>query len=120
MNYPKAIGPYSAFYRTKELLFVSGQLGLEPATMEFAGADAAAQARQSLKNLGEILKQNGLCYKSVVKTTIFLANIEDFAAVNEVYASFFSEPFPARSAVAVKALPKGGLVEIEAIASFKE
>lgn len=93
MNYPKAIGPYSAFYRTKELLFVSGQLGLEPATMEFAGADAAAQARQSLKNLGEILKQNGLCYKSVVKTTIFLANIEDLRQSMRFMRAFLASRF---------------------------
>ncbi len=117
MNYPQAIGPYSAYFRAAGLLFVSGQLGFEPASMQLA-AGVQAQARQALTNIGAILRENGLDYKNVAKTTIFLADIGDFAAVNEIYAEFFAEPYPARSAIAVKALPKGAAVEVEVIAAF--
>ena len=115
---PQAIGPYSQAIEANGFLFISGQLGVMPGG-EFAGEDVRAQAEQSMLNLKAILAQAGLSFESAVKTTIFLANIEDFTAVNEIYAKFFSEPYPARSTIAVKTLPKGGLVEIELIAATK-
>lgn len=115
---PAAIGPYSPAVRAGDLLFISGQLGLDPATGEFAGDTAASQAAQSLKNVGALLEAAGATYADVVKTTVLLADIADFAAVNEVYGSFFEEPYPARSAFEVGAIPKGGLVEIEVIAAL--
>ena len=115
---PQAIGPYSQAIATNGFLFISGQLGVTP-TGEFAGADVKSQAQRSLQNLQAILSEAGLGFENVVKTTIFLADIADFAAVNEIYAEFFKEPYPARSTVAVKTLPKGGLVEIELIAAAK-
>jgi 2-iminobutanoate/2-iminopropanoate deaminase len=113
---PAAIGPYSQAIRTDGYLFCSGQLGLDPATGDFVAGDVAAQAEQSLRNLGAVLEAAGLTFNDVVKTTIFLADIADFAAVNAVYGRFVTDPPPARSTVAVAALPKGGRVEIEAIA----
>ena len=115
---PQAIGPYSQAIAANGFLFISGQLGVTPSG-EFAGADVKSQAQRSLQNLQAILAQAGLGFENAVKTTIFLADIEDFAAVNEIYAKFFSEPYPARSTIAVKTLPKGGLVEIELIAAMK-
>ena len=115
---PQAIGPYSQAIAANGFLFISGQLGVTPSG-EFAGADVKSQAQRSLQNLQAILSEAGLGFENAVKTTIFLANIEDFAAVNEIYAKFFSEPYPARSTIAVKTLPKGGLVEIELIAATK-
>ena len=115
---PQAIGPYSQAIAANGFLFISGQLGVTPSG-EFAGADVKSQAQRSLKNLQAILSEAGLGFENVVKTTIFLADIADFAAVNEIYAEFFNEPYPARSTVAVKTLPKGGLVEIELIAATK-
>ena len=115
---PQAIGPYSQAIAANGFLFISGQLGVTPSG-EFAGADVKSQAQRSLQNLQAILSEAGLGFDSVVKTTIFLADIADFAAVNEIYAEFFNEPYPARSTVAVKTLPKGGLVEIELIAATK-
>ena len=115
---PQAIGPYSQAIETNGFLFISGQLGVTPSG-EFAGADVKSQAQRSLQNLQAILSEAGLGFENVVKTTIFLADIADFAAVNEIYADFFKEPYPARSTVAVKTLPKGGLVEIELIAATK-
>lgn len=115
---PQAIGPYSQAIAANGFLFISGQLGVTPSG-EFAGADAKSQAQRSLQNLQAILSEAGLGFENVVKTTIFLADIADFAAVNEIYADFFKEPYPARSTVAVKTLPKGGLVEIELIAAAK-
>ena len=115
---PQAIGPYSQAIAANGFLFISGQLGVTPSG-EFAGADVKSQAQRSLKNLQAILSEAGLGFENVVKTTIFLADIADFAAVNEIYAEFFKEPYPARSTVAVKTLPKGGLVEIELIAATK-
>ena len=115
---PQAIGPYSQAIAANGFLFVSGQLGVTPSG-EFAGADVKSQAQRSLQNLRAILSEAGLSFENVVKTTIFLADIADFAAVNEIYAEFFNEPYPARSTVAVKTLPKGGLVEIELIAATK-
>ena len=115
---PQAIGPYSQAIEANGFLFISGQLGVT-AEGKFAGEDVRAQAEQSMLNLKAILAQAGLGFENAVKTTIFLANIEDFAAVNEIYAKFFSEPYAARSTIAVKTLPKGGLVEIELIAATK-
>jgi 2-iminobutanoate/2-iminopropanoate deaminase len=112
---PAAIGPYSQGIRSGELVFCSGQLGLDPATGELA-AGVEAQAERALRNLGAVLDAAGLGFADVVKTTVFLADVNDFAAVNAVYASFMPEPPPARSTIGVGALPKGGLVEIEAIA----
>ena len=115
---PQAIGPYSQAIEANGFLFISGQLGVT-AEGKFAGEDVRAQAEQSMLNLKAILAQAGLGFENAVKTTIFLANIADFAAVNEIYAKFFNEPYPARSTIAVKTLPKGGLVEIELIAATK-
>ena len=115
---PAAIGPYSqAIDSGAGLVFVSGQLPIDPATGTFPEGGVAEQARQSLLNAQAILRAAGLELADVVKTTVFLADMGDFAAMNAVYASFFAEPFPARSAVAVKTLPKGALVEIECIAT---
>lgn len=117
-NAPAAIGPYSqAIDSGAGLVFVSGQLPIDPATGAFPQGGVAEQTRQSLTNAKAILAAAGLGLENVVKTTVFLADMGDFAAMNEVYAQFFSAPFPARSAVAVKALPKGALVEIECIAA---
>ena len=117
-NAPAAIGPYSqAVDSGAGLVFLSGQLPLDPATGAFPEGGIQAQTHQSLRNVQAILEAAGLSLANVVKTTVFLADMGDFAAMNEVYASFFAEPFPARSAVAAKALPKGALVEIECIAA---
>jgi 2-iminobutanoate/2-iminopropanoate deaminase len=113
---PAAIGPYSHAIGFSELLFCSGQLGLDPATGELREG-VEAQAEQAMTNLVAVLEAAGLGPGDVVKTTIFLADLGDFAAVNAIYGRFFSEPHPARSTVQVAALPKGGLVEIEAIAA---
>lgn len=113
---PGAIGPYSQAVESKCMVFVSGQLPIDPATGEFAAGGIKEQARQSLTNIKNILEADGLTMDDVVKTCVFLADINDFAAVNEVYASFFNAPYPARSAMAVKDLPKGGRIEIECIA----
>ena len=115
-NAPAAIGPYSQAIEANGTVYVSGQLGIDPATGNFAEGGAVAQARQSLTNISNILKEAGLSMKNVVKVTVLLADINDFAAVNEVYKDFFEAPVPARSAFAVAALPKGGKIEIEAIA----
>ena len=115
---PAAIGPYSqAIDSGAGLVFLSGQLPIDPATGAFPEGGVKEQTRQSLLNAQAILKEAGLDLGNVVKTTVFLADMGDFAAMNEVYAQFFSQPFPARSAVAVKNLPKGALVEIECIAA---
>ena len=115
-NAPAAIGPYSQANEANGTVYVSGQLGIDPATGNFAEGGAVTQARQSLTNISNILKEAGLSMKNVVKVTVLLADINDFAAVNEIYKDFFEAPFPARSAFAVAALPKGGKIEIEAIA----
>ncbi len=114
-NAPAAIGPYCQAMAVNGMLFTSGQLGLDPATGDFAGDNVTAQADQALRNLGAILKEAGTDYDKIVKTTCFLADMGDFAAFNEVYARYITNT-PARSCVAVKTLPKGGLVEVEAIA----
>lgn len=115
---PAAIGPYSQGYRVNGFVFTSGQIPVDPATGEVAGATIKEQARQSCINVGEILKAEGLSFEQVVKTTCFLADMDDFAAFNEIYAEYFVSS-PARSCVAVKALPKGVLCEIEAIAAVE-
>ena len=115
-NAPAAIGPYSQAVQAGNTLFVSGQLPIDPATGAFAGSDIASQTRQSLTNVRNILEAAGYTCADVVKTTVLLANIEDFAAMNAVYAEFFTGTCPARAAFAVKDIPKGALVEIEAIA----
>lgn len=113
---PAAIGPYSQAVRVDKLVFVSGQLPIDPSTGKFAGEDIVAQTRQSLTNIKNILASDGLTMADVVKTTVLLKNIGDFAAMNEVYATFFEGACPARAAFEVAALPKGALVEIEAVA----
>lgn len=115
-NAPAAIGPYSQAVQAGNMLFVSGQIPIDPATGAFAGSDIAAQTHQSLTNVKNILAAAGYSLNDVVKTTVLLADIADFAAMNAVYAEYFSENKPARACFAVKDLPKGALVEIEAIA----
>ena len=115
-NAPAAIGPYSQAIKAGNTIYVSGQLPIDPATGAFAGSDITAQTRQSLTNLKNILNAAGADLCDVVKTTVYLANITDFAAMNEVYAQFFTAPFPARAAFEVACLPKNALVEIECVA----
>lgn len=115
-NAPAAIGPYSQAIQVGNMLFASGQLGLIPETGEFPEGGVKAQTEQSFKNVKGILEAAGYTIDDVVKTTVFLADMGDFAAMNEVYASQFNVDFPARSAVAVKTLPKNALVEIEIVA----
>ena len=116
-NAPAAIGPYSKAIESGGLVFASGQLPINPSTGTFPEGGIKEQTRQSILNAQAILESAGCSLSNVVKTTVLLADIADFAAMNEVYASFFSEPFPARSAFAVRDLPKGALVEIEMIAA---
>lgn len=113
---PAAIGPYSQAIEVNGFVFASGQIPINPATGEMVQDDVKEQTRQALTNASEVMKAAGIDLSHVVKTTVFLADMNDFAAMNEVYATFFSAPFPARSAVAVKTLPKGALVEVECIA----
>lgn len=112
---PAAIGPYSQAIEANGTLYVSGQLPINPATGEFAEGGIKELTAQSLTNMSHILEEAGMTLANVVKTTVFLADMADFAEMNEVYAQFFTAPFPARSAVAVKTLPKGARVEIECI-----
>ena len=113
---PGAIGPYSQAIEINGFVYASGQIPIDPNTGEFAGDDITTQTRQSLLNAQSILNAAGTDLSHVVKTTVFLSDMANFGAMNEVYTSFFTPPFPARSAVAVKELPKGALVEIECIA----
>ena len=113
---PAAIGPYSQAIQVANLVYTSGQLPIDPATGSFPEGGIKEQTRQSLTNVQSFLQEAGLTMSHVVKTTVFLADMNDFADMNAVYAEFFSEPYPARSAVAVKTLPKGALVEIEIVA----
>ena len=115
---PKAIGPYSQAVRAGQLLFVSGQVPLDPATGQLVSGDIAAQTRRVFDNLGAVLKAGGRSFADVVRTTVFLADMNDFATVNEVYGTYFSEPYPARATVQVARLPKDARVEIDVIASF--
>lgn len=114
-NAPAAIGPYSQAIVSGNMLYASGQIPIVPATGKLAEGDITAQAEQSVKNVGEILKAAGASYTDVVKTTCFLADMNDFAAFNAVYEKYFTGK-PARSCVAVKALPKGALCEVEVVA----
>jgi 2-iminobutanoate/2-iminopropanoate deaminase len=116
---PKAIGPYSQAVRAGQLLFVSGQVPLDPATGEIVGGDIATQTRRVFENLGAVLKAGGRSFNDVVRTTVFLADMNDFAEVNKVYGSYFSEPYPARATVQVARLPKDARVEIDVIATFE-
>jgi len=113
---PAAIGPYSQAVAADGLLFCSGQIALDPETMEMVGATAAEQAHQALENLEAVLRAGGSSLKDVLKTTLYLADMGDFTAVNEVYAVAFGEHRPARATVAAAGLPKGALVEIDAVA----
>jgi len=115
---PKAIGPYSHAIRAGELLFISGQVPIDPLTGNLIDGDITAQTRRVMDNLAAVLKAGGLSFQQVVRTTIFLADMSDFTAVNAVYGSFFSEPYPARATVQVSRLPKDARVEIDAIASY--
>jgi len=117
---PAAVGPYSQAIRAGNLLFLSGQLGLDPATGALAGPGVADEARQALRNLAAVLAAAGTGMDAIAKATVYLTDMADFAAVNAVYAEFFAAPFPARACVAVAALPKGGRVEVEAIAVLPE
>lgn len=115
---PAAVGPYSQAVAANGLLFTSGQIALDPATGEVVGANVQEQAEQVMKNLGAVLEANGLTYTDAVKTTCFLADMNDFAPFNEVYGKYFTSK-PARSCVAVKTLPKNVLCEVEVIALMK-
>lgn len=117
---PAAIGPYSQAIQIGNLVYTSGQIPIDPSTGKFAEGGIKEQTRQSLLNVKAILEEAGLTMKNVVKTTVFIADMNDFADMNAIYAEFFSEPYPARSAVAVKTLPKGALVEIEAVAALPQ
>ena len=113
---PAAVGPYSQAVRVKDLIFTAGQLGIVPGSKEFAGTEIESQTRQALQNLEAVLEAGGSSLKQVVKTTVFLADMGEFARMNAVYAEFFPENPPARSAVQAAALPLGGRVEVEAVA----
>ncbi len=117
---PSAIGPYSQGIRSGSLLFCAGQIPLDPTTGQIVSGDIAEQTRRVLENISAILKAEHLCFDHVVKTTIFLTSMDDFQSVNEIYAMYFRENPPARSTVAVSALPKGAKVEIEVIAVASE
>lgn len=115
-NAPAAIGPYSQAIEVNGFIFASGQIPIDPSTGNFVEGGIKEQTKQAITNAKNILKEAGTDLAHVVKTTVYLANMADFAAMNEIYATFFQQPFPARSAVAVKDLPKGALVEIEVLA----
>lgn len=115
-NAPKAVGPYSQAVWANDLLFISGQIPIDPSTGKFISEDVKEQTKQVFKNLGSILQEAGMDFENIVKATVYLADMNDFAAMNEVYASFFEKDFPARAAFQVVKLPLGAKVEIEAIA----
>lgn len=114
---PGAIGPYSPAVRAGALLFISGQIAIDPASGSFVAGDIRAETRQVLENIGALLKAGGLDYSAVVRTTVFLADMNDFAAMNEVYGGYFRAPYPARATVQVARLPRDARVEIDVIAS---
>jgi 2-iminobutanoate/2-iminopropanoate deaminase len=116
---PKAIGPYSPAVRAGQLLFVSGQVALDPATGNMVEGGIAEQTRRVLDNVGALLTAGGRSFADVVRTTIFLADMNDFAAVNEIYGQYFTQPYPARATVQVARLPKDARVEIDVIASYE-
>ena len=115
---PGAIGPYSPAIKAGNLVFLSGQIPLDPATGQIVAGDIAAQTRQVLQNLSALLEAGGSSLADVARTTVYLADMNDFAAVNEVYRSFFSEPYPARSTIQAARLPRDARVEIDAIATL--
>ena len=115
---PKAIGPYSQAVKYENLLFISGQIAIDPKTQEFIGGDVEKQTERVMENIKAVLEEAGLNFNHVIKTTIYLKNINDFEKVNEVYGRYFSEHKPARATVEVSNLPKGALVEIEVIAGI--
>ena len=115
---PAAIGPYCQAIQVGNIVYTSGQIPIDPATGTFVEGGIKEQTCQSLSNIKAILEEAGLSMANVVKTTVFMADMNDFADMNAVYAEFFTEPYPARSAVAVKTLPKGALVEIEVVAEL--
>jgi 2-iminobutanoate/2-iminopropanoate deaminase len=115
---PAPVGPYSPAVRSGDLLFVSGQIALDPATGQIVTGDIKAETRRVLENVGALLSVAGLDFSAVVRTTVFLADMNDFTAMNEVYATFFTSPYPARATVQVAGLPRGVRVEIDVIASY--
>ena len=115
-NAPKPIGPYSAALESGPFLFVSGQVPFDPATGAIIDGDIGAQTRRVLQNIGALLEAGGLAYRHVVRTTVFLADMNDFAAMNDVYKTFFAEPYPARSTVQAARLPRDARIEIDVIA----
>ena len=115
---PKAIGPYSPAIRAGQLLFVSGQVSIDPTSGGFVAGDVKAETRRVLENIGALLKAGNLDFSAVVRTTVFLSDMNDFAAMNEVYGGFFAEPYPARATVQVARLPRDARVEIDVIASY--
>jgi 2-iminobutanoate/2-iminopropanoate deaminase len=115
---PRAIGPYSSALRAGQLLFISGQVPFDPATGALVGGDIGAQTRRVLQNIGALLEAGGLTYADVARTTVFLADMDDFAAMNDVYRTFFVEPYPARSTVQAARLPRDARIEIDVIASY--
>ncbi len=116
---PKAIGPYSSALRAGQLLFISGQVPADPATGHMIEGDIAAQTRRVLDSIGGLLEAGGLTFRHVVRTTVFLADMSDFAAMNDTYRTYFTEPFPARSTVQAARLPRDARIEIDAIASYE-
>lgn len=116
---PKAVGPYSQGVRVGQLLFCSGQIALDPVSGQMVGDTVEKQTKQVMENVAGLLESVGLNLGAVIKSTIFITNMADFAKVNEIYASFLKQPYPARSTVEVSALPKGALVEVECIATFE-
>jgi 2-iminobutanoate/2-iminopropanoate deaminase len=115
----KPVGPYSPALRSGSLLFVSGQVPMDPATGTLVEGDISAQSHRALENVGLLLEAAGLSFSHVVRTTVFLADMDDFKAMNDVYATFFNEPYPARSTVQAARLPRDAQIEIDAIASFE-
>jgi 2-iminobutanoate/2-iminopropanoate deaminase len=115
---PKAIGPYSSALRAGQLLFISGQVPFDPVTGDMVSGDIQAQTRRVLQNIGALLEAAGLSFQAVVRTTVFLADMNDFAAMNGVYGTFFPEPYPARSTVQAARLPRDARIEIDAIAMY--
>ena len=116
---PKAIGPYSPAVRAGQLLFVSGQVAIDSATGNIVDGGIAVETRRVMEQIGALLAAGGLSFSSVVRATVFLADLNDFAAMNEVYGTFFIEPYPARATVQVSRLPRGARVEIDVIASYE-
>ncbi len=115
----KPVGPYSPALRSGSLLFVSGQVPMDPSSGTLVDGDIAAQTRRALENVGLLLQAAGLTFSNVVRTTVFLADMNDFKAMNDVYATFFTEPYPARSTVQAARLPRDARIEIDAIAVFE-